>query len=237
MIIGRPKFVLASGSPRRLTLVNQIGIEPDALRPADIDEMPKKGELPRACANRLARGKAETALAAVKLDDELSGCLHPRRRHRGRGRPAHPAQGRPARRGGAMPAAAVRPQSPRPHRHLPGDAEGGLPPAADRDARALQAAVRLRHRGLSRLRRMARQGRRLRGAGAGRQLHRQDRRLLHQYRRPAAVRDRDAAVRRGLSDPFRLAQRGVPAFACGSVAAIPAARRGSARGSCRTERA
>jgi len=73
MLIGRPKFVLASGSPRRLTLVNQIGIEPDALRPADIDETPKKGELPRACANRLARGKAETALAAVKLDDEIIG--------------------------------------------------------------------------------------------------------------------------------------------------------------------
>ena len=73
MIIGRPKFVLASGSPRRLTLINQIGIEPDALRPADIDEMPLRGELPRACANRLARGKAEAALAAVKLDDELAG--------------------------------------------------------------------------------------------------------------------------------------------------------------------
>src|SRR6478672_12950401 len=73
MIIGRPKFVLASGSPRRLTLINQIGIEPDALRPADIDEMPVRGELPRALANRLARGKAEAALAAVKLDDELAG--------------------------------------------------------------------------------------------------------------------------------------------------------------------
>src|SRR5258705_2063540 len=73
MIIGRPKFVLASGSPRRLTLINQIGIEPDALRPADLDETPKRGELPRACANRLARGKAEAALAAVKLDDELTG--------------------------------------------------------------------------------------------------------------------------------------------------------------------
>jgi len=73
MIIGRPKFVLASGSPRRLTLINQIGIEPDALRPADIDEMPLRGELPRALANRLARGKAEAALAAVKLDDELAG--------------------------------------------------------------------------------------------------------------------------------------------------------------------
>ena len=73
MIIGRPKFVLASGSPRRLTLINQIGIEPDALRPADLDETPRRGELPRACANRLARGKAEAALAAVKLDDELTG--------------------------------------------------------------------------------------------------------------------------------------------------------------------
>ena len=73
MVIGRPKLVLASGSPRRLTLINQIGIEPDELRPADIDEVPLRGELPRACANRLARSKAETALAAVKLDDELIG--------------------------------------------------------------------------------------------------------------------------------------------------------------------
>src|SRR4029077_20686447 len=38
-----------------------------------IDEMPLRGELPRACANRLARGKAEAALSAVKLDDELTG--------------------------------------------------------------------------------------------------------------------------------------------------------------------
>ena len=64
-MLGRPKFVLASGSPRRLSLLNQAGIEPDALRPAELDETPRKGELPRACANRLARGKAEAALAAV----------------------------------------------------------------------------------------------------------------------------------------------------------------------------
>ena len=70
---GRPKFVLASGSPRRLGLLAQAGIEPDALRPADVDETPKRGELPRACANRLARAKADAALAAVKLDDELAG--------------------------------------------------------------------------------------------------------------------------------------------------------------------
>jgi septum formation protein len=72
-MIGRPKFVLASGSPRRLALINQAGIEPDALRPADIDEMPRRGELPRACANRLARQKAEAALSLVSVDEELKG--------------------------------------------------------------------------------------------------------------------------------------------------------------------
>src|SRR4051794_21385156 len=56
---------------------------------------------------------------------------------------------------------------------------------------------------------MARQGRRLRRAGARRQLHRQDHRLLHQHRRAAVVRDCDAAVGRGFPDPFRLAQRGI----------------------------
>ena len=70
-MIGHPKLVLASGSPRRLALINQAGIEPDGLRPANIDETPIKGELPRACANRLARAKAEAALASVRLDDEL----------------------------------------------------------------------------------------------------------------------------------------------------------------------
>ena len=72
-MIGRPKLVLASGSPRRVTLVNQAGIEPDALRPADIDETPKRGELPRACANRLARAKAEAALELINVDEELRG--------------------------------------------------------------------------------------------------------------------------------------------------------------------
>ena len=72
-MIGRPKLVLASGSPRRLALLNQAGVEPDALRPADVDETPKKGELPRACATRLARAKAEAALRGVRLDDELRG--------------------------------------------------------------------------------------------------------------------------------------------------------------------
>jgi septum formation protein len=74
-MIGRPKFVLASGSPRRLALVNQAGIEPDALKPVDIDETPKRGERPRAYANRLSHAKAYAALEAVKLDDELRGAF------------------------------------------------------------------------------------------------------------------------------------------------------------------
>src|SRR2546430_16116352 len=72
-MIGRPKLVLASGSPRRLALLNQGGIEPDSLLPAEIDEMPMKGELPRALATRLARAKAEVALEAVRLDEDLRG--------------------------------------------------------------------------------------------------------------------------------------------------------------------
>ena len=72
-MIGRPKFVLASGSPRRLALINQAGIEPDALKPVDIDESPTRGEIPRALAKRLANAKAAAALENVKLDDELRG--------------------------------------------------------------------------------------------------------------------------------------------------------------------
>lgn len=74
-MIGRPKFVLASGSPRRLALVNQAGIEPDALKPSDVDETPKRGEIPRAYANRLAKEKAQVALDNVRLDDELRGAF------------------------------------------------------------------------------------------------------------------------------------------------------------------
>ena len=72
-MIGRPKLVLASGSPRRLGLLNQAGIEPDHLLPGDIDEIPTKGELPRAYATRLARAKAEAALEAVRRSDDLRG--------------------------------------------------------------------------------------------------------------------------------------------------------------------
>ncbi|HUC09776.1 MAG TPA: Maf family protein [Stellaceae bacterium] len=51
-------LVLASASPRRLELLRQIGIIPDRVDPADIDETALKNELPPACALRLARDKA-----------------------------------------------------------------------------------------------------------------------------------------------------------------------------------
>src|SRR5918994_188125 len=72
-MISRPKLILASGSPRRLALLNQAGIEPAALRPVDIDETPVRGELPRACATRLARTKADAALAVASEEEELRG--------------------------------------------------------------------------------------------------------------------------------------------------------------------
>jgi septum formation protein len=51
-------LVLASASPRRLDLLRQIGIVPDAVDPADLDETPLKGELPPAHVVRLAEAKA-----------------------------------------------------------------------------------------------------------------------------------------------------------------------------------
>jgi septum formation protein len=74
-MIGRPKLVLASGSPRRLALLNQAGIEPDQLLPSEVDEVPTKGERPRRLAARLAREKAEAALATVRKDEALRGAF------------------------------------------------------------------------------------------------------------------------------------------------------------------
>ena len=62
------RLVLGSGSPRRLELLAQIGVVPDAVRAADIDETPGKGELPRPYCARMAREKAE-ALAVA--EDEV----------------------------------------------------------------------------------------------------------------------------------------------------------------------
>lgn len=57
-------LILASASPRRLALLGQIGIVPEQVVPADIDETPLKKELPAIYAARLAREKAWVAAAA-----------------------------------------------------------------------------------------------------------------------------------------------------------------------------
>jgi septum formation protein len=65
--IPQVRLVLASASPRRLDLLARIGVAPDAVLPADIDESVPKGELPRDHALRLAAEKAQ-AVAAVEPD-------------------------------------------------------------------------------------------------------------------------------------------------------------------------
>lgn len=57
------RLVLASASPRRLDLLKRIGVEPDAVLPADIDETPLRGELPPQYAARMAAEKAQAVHA------------------------------------------------------------------------------------------------------------------------------------------------------------------------------
>ena len=64
-------FILGSGSPRRLDLLAQLGVVPDAVRPPDIDETPAKAELPRPYCARIAREKVQ----AVQADaDDIVLC-------------------------------------------------------------------------------------------------------------------------------------------------------------------
>jgi len=67
------KLVLASGSPRRIELLQQAGIEPDRIFPADIDETPLRAEHPRSLAKRLSRGKAEKAFATISKESDWEG--------------------------------------------------------------------------------------------------------------------------------------------------------------------
>ena len=65
------RFILGSGSPRRLELLGQIGVVPDAVRAPDIDEDPQKAEQPRPYCNRITREK----LDAVEADgDDMVLC-------------------------------------------------------------------------------------------------------------------------------------------------------------------
>lgn len=71
----RPKLALASASPRRYALLQQIGVVPDAVLPADVDEAPIAGEKARAMVTRLSREKAAAALRATRADPELGECF------------------------------------------------------------------------------------------------------------------------------------------------------------------
>ena len=71
----RPKLILASSSPRRLALLQGAGIEPDCLLPADVDETPRKKDLPRTLAARLASEKAAAVARRAKDNDELAGAF------------------------------------------------------------------------------------------------------------------------------------------------------------------
>jgi septum formation protein len=67
------KLILASGSPRRVDLLHQAGIDPARLMPMDIDETPAKSEHPRSLARRLSAEKAEAAFATIRNDITWQG--------------------------------------------------------------------------------------------------------------------------------------------------------------------
>lgn len=64
-------FILGSGSPRRLDLLAQLGVQPDAIRAPDIDETPLKGELPVPYCHRITRAKVQAVPAE---SDDVTLC-------------------------------------------------------------------------------------------------------------------------------------------------------------------
>ena len=64
-----PRLILASESPRRLQLLAQIGIVPDRIEAAGVDESPRPGETPARLARRLAEAKARQV--AERFPDDL----------------------------------------------------------------------------------------------------------------------------------------------------------------------
>lgn len=66
-------LVLASGSPRRVELLAQAGIEADRLLPANVDETPVRAEHPRSLARRLSHAKAERASELIANELKAAG--------------------------------------------------------------------------------------------------------------------------------------------------------------------
>lgn len=69
--MSRPTLILASASPRRLALLEQVGVKPDRIIPSDIDESVLASELPRPHALRIATAKAKALQARPGMD----GCV------------------------------------------------------------------------------------------------------------------------------------------------------------------
>ncbi len=154
-------LILASASPRRRDLLAQIGITPDAIDPADLDETPLRDELPVGHALRLAEEKARLVAARhpgafVLAADTVVACGA-----------ADPAQGRGGIPGGILPAAALRPPSSGAGRDLPDRARRAAGRPAGDHHRDFQMPGPAGNRGLSGRRRMAGQGRRLMPSRAG----------------------------------------------------------------------
>ena len=182
----RPRLVLASASPRRLALLQQIGIEPDALIPADIDETPKKSELPRTLAARLALEKAGAAHRIALNREELGGAF-------------------------VLAADTVVSVGRRilPKCELVEEAEACLRLLSGRAHRVTTGVTLVTPKGAMRHRLVAGQGRRLCHPRASRGLCRETRRLLFLHRRPAAERDGGIAARRGLSRALHVVEPGL----------------------------
>ena len=189
--------MLASASPRRLDLLRQIGIVPDRVDPADIDETPHRGELPAAHVVRLAEAKARAVAARhpgafILAADTVVAC----------GRRILPKA-----EDEATARFCLELLSGRRHRVYGGVAL--ITPAGDIAIRRVVSQVQFkrlseaRAERLSRERRVARQGRRLCNPGPCRRARAVDLGLVFERRRPAALRDRAAAGRPRLSRPVR----------------------------------
>ena len=174
----RQKLVLASASPRRLALLEQAGLEVDALLPADIDKTPQRFEPPRTLAIRLAREKALAARKIMATRPELaSSYLLAADTVVAVGRRIMPKCETIEEADECLQRLSGRTTS----RIYGGDADHPARRRAQprgRVAVAVQAVERRRNQRLSRGGRMARQGWRLRGAGARRGVRRQSDRLV-----------------------------------------------------------